>query len=103
MEYYEDASAPTGWTFSSNLYGIMTHTTTSGTYSVRINEWLNADSKTINSSNDTIGSFTGFLNTLSAPPLPPLPMIPQMTLEYTGETKMRNKFGAQHLIVQLQN
>ncbi len=94
-EYYEDPSYPTGWKFVCNLYGIMTEKTNQkGTYSVRISEYLNEDIGKLEKSTETIGIFTGTLiNSTNS--------VPEFSLEYTGETMKRNKFGAQHFVATL--
>ena len=82
----------------ANLDGIMTagDGNTGGVFSLRINEWQNADLASQDASDVTIGVFTGTLNNSTTV------AEPQMTLEYTGGTKARNKFGAQHLVAKLQ-
>ena len=94
-EYYEDSSQPTGWAFVANLYGIMTASPNkAGVYTLRINEFLNEDSAAQDASDVTVGVFTGQLSNCTAEP--------EMSLQYTGGTKVRNKFGAQHLVAKLQ-
>jgi len=65
-----------------------------GVYTLRINEFLNEDSAAQDASDVTVGVFTGLLSNSTAEP--------EMSLQYTGGTKVRNKFGAQHLVVKLQ-
>jgi len=87
----------------ANLYGIMTANASAAAaeevFSLRINEWQNAESAAQDASDVTMGVFTGVLNNSTTAPFD----VPQMTLEYTGSNKSRNKFGAQHMVVQLQN
>ena len=107
-EWYEDNSAPGGWAFVANLYGIITHVpgTADNIYSVRLSEWLNEKEGELVDSVETIGSFHGQLqlegatseansainnNTISR--------VMQLALDYTGGTARRNKFGAQHMVL----
>ncbi len=93
-EYYADDSYPDGWKFVANLYGIMTEkmshdSSKTAAYSMRIDEWLNDDTADLDSSIETIGSFAGVL------------LNDTLTIDYTGGTKSRNKFGAQQMVLKL--
>ena len=80
----------------TNLFGIMTASPNkAGVYTLRINEYLNEDLIAQDLSIETLGVFTGLLNSTAA--------APEMGLEYTGGTKARNKFGAQHMVVKLES
>ena len=92
-EYYADETQLEGWAFVANLYGIMTEMAEldgKPVYSMRIDEWLNESSADLESSDVTVGSFTGILNNDT------------LSVEYTGGTKSRNKFGAQHIVMKKQ-
>jgi hypothetical protein len=106
-EYYADSTQPDGWKFVANLFGIMSRANLqqwnrNGDFVIRINEWLNQDASALDASTETVGSFTGYLvynnNSTGSPTGAD---VPQMYLEYTGQTKARNKFGAQHFVAKL--
>ena len=106
-EYYEDSSAPDGWKFVANLYGIITHEPSeqagkeATTYRVRLSEWLNEDESEQRASVETIGAFmgrlqlTGSSNDSSSGGNSTM----QLLLDYTGRTMGRDKFGAQHMVL----
>ncbi len=106
-EYYADSSQPNGWKFVANLFGIMSRVNVdkwnrNGEFVIRINEWLNQDASALDASAETVGSFSGYLiynnNSTGSPTGVDAP---EMSLEYTGQTKARNKFGAQHFVAKL--
>jgi hypothetical protein len=69
---------------------------------IRINEWLNVDAPSLEASTETVGVFTGtmvYYNSTGGNPTGS--DVPEMSLEYTGQTKARNKFGAQHFVAKL--
>ena len=105
-EYYADSSEPTGWKFVANLYGIMSRsgrTDDNGLYSVRINEWLNEEPDALQQSIETVGVFTGVMSyNSSTSPDHDAGSVPEIAVEYTGQTKARNKFGAQHFVAKMQ-
>ena len=98
QEYYKDDSKPNGWAFVASLYGIMTKQQhqlgDEVIYSVRFSEYLNQNKTVIESSLETIGSFSGTLATSTAATKPF-----SMNVAYTGNTSDQKKYGAQHMVL----
>ena len=63
-------------------------------YSVRFSEYLNQNKTVIESSLETIGSFSGTLATSTAATKPF-----SMNVAYTGNTSDQKKYGAQHMVL----
>lgn len=88
-EYYALNEEETEWKFVANLFGIMSGL--DGMLELRINEYLNEDAEAIEKSTETMGVFTGKLINNGT-----------MFLQYTGLTSSKNKFGAQHMVLEME-
>jgi hypothetical protein len=91
-EYYADSSAPNGWAFVADLFGIISRTRTQGLYSVRFNEWLNEPTAQVDKSSETLGVFSGVLDYNSSSSSNKEEQAPFMALEYTGGTRAADKY-----------
>ena len=100
-EYYADSSTESGWKFTMRVFGIIsrlkTWTQKDNQFSIRMQEWLNEPTKDVMQSSETMGTFTGVFYQNSSS----LDDYNQMALQYTGNTKMADKYGAQHMLLRL--